>query len=228
MLDFHSHILPNLDDGSKSSEMSMQMLVMSAEQGVDRIVCTPHFYADEDYPDSFLRKRAESVERLKTFAPEFRRRNNFTRPLPKMYLGAEVYYFPSMSYCEDLPKFKITATDYVLVEPPMSAWKDAMLDEIAQAGDNFGFTPVIAHVDRYVSMLGDFSLFERVEERNMKIQVNAEFFLNPVTTKYALRMLNEGRIRFIGSDCHNLTSRPPKMGPVEEMTRNMGLKIPEL
>jgi len=227
LLDFHSHILPNLDDGSKSPEMSMQMLVASAEQGVDSIVCTPHFYADEEYPDSFLRKRTEAVERLKAFAPEFRRRNNFNLPLPRMYLGAEVYYFPSMSYCEDLPRFKITGSDYVLVEPPMSAWKDAMLDEIAQAGTNFGFTPVIAHVDRYVSMLGDFSLFDRVEQRKMKIQVNAEFFLDPVTAKYALGLLNEGRIRFIGSDCHNLTSRPPKMGAAAEQIRRVGLEVPE-
>ena len=205
----------------------MQMLVGCAGQGVTDLVLTPHFYPDEEYPDTFLKRRKKAVEELRAYAPQFRQQQNYYGPLPTLYLGAEVYYFPSMSCCEDLPEFKITATDYLLVEPPMMHWTDAILDEIEQAGENFNFTPVIAHVDRYMTMLEDFTLFDRLRERRMLIQVNADFFLNPAAVKYALTMLQEGRIRFIGSDCHNLTSRPPKLGLAAEIITNAGLQVPE-
>lgn len=45
MIDFHTHILPGIDDGSRSVEMTMQMLNAETEQGVTGIVATPHFYA---------------------------------------------------------------------------------------------------------------------------------------------------------------------------------------
>ena len=54
MIDFHSHILPGMDDGSSSPEESLAMLEVSAEQGVDEIFATSHFYPDEEDPASFL------------------------------------------------------------------------------------------------------------------------------------------------------------------------------
>lgn len=53
MIDFHSHILPAMDDGSRNIEESLQMLRMLQEQGVERVIATPHFYADENPPDVF-------------------------------------------------------------------------------------------------------------------------------------------------------------------------------
>ena len=65
MIDFHSHILPAMDDGSKNIEESLQMLRMLQEQGVERVIATPHFYADENPPDVFLRRRADAWEHLR-------------------------------------------------------------------------------------------------------------------------------------------------------------------
>ena len=48
MIDFHSHILPGIDDGSKNTQMSLAMIEEEKKQGVHTIVATPHFYADED------------------------------------------------------------------------------------------------------------------------------------------------------------------------------------
>ena len=58
VIDFHSHILPGIDDGSASVEQSIAMLRMEAEQGIDHVVATPHFYPQYDTPEHFLRKRA--------------------------------------------------------------------------------------------------------------------------------------------------------------------------
>ena len=58
--DFHSHILPGIDDGSDSLETSLAMLRMEAEQGISRVVATPHFYPRYDSPEHFLKRRAEA------------------------------------------------------------------------------------------------------------------------------------------------------------------------
>ena len=68
MIDFHNHILPGIDDGSRDSEMSLAMLRMEREQGVTEIVFTPHFYAQEDSVTHFIKKREHSVSRLEEAA----------------------------------------------------------------------------------------------------------------------------------------------------------------
>ena len=63
--DFHSHILPGVDDGSSSLEQSLQMLRMEAEQGIRHVVATPHFYARYDAPETFLEKRSRAEALLR-------------------------------------------------------------------------------------------------------------------------------------------------------------------
>ena len=57
MFDVHCHILPGIDDGSKNTDMSLVMIRRSVDQGVQGIVFTPHFYADMNSPETFLKKR---------------------------------------------------------------------------------------------------------------------------------------------------------------------------
>ena len=70
MIDFHSHILPEMDDGSKDAKMSLAMLQMEREQGVMEVVFTPHFYAQQDTVAHFLKKREQSVSRLEAAAQQ--------------------------------------------------------------------------------------------------------------------------------------------------------------
>lgn len=64
MIDFHSHILPGIDDGSASVEESLKLLEMLAEQGVKTVVATPHFYPDRTSVSDFLRRRDAAYQRL--------------------------------------------------------------------------------------------------------------------------------------------------------------------
>ena len=64
MIDFHTHILPKMDDGSKSTEESIAMLKMQAEQGIRWVVATPHFYAEHESPQDFLQRRNHSYQSL--------------------------------------------------------------------------------------------------------------------------------------------------------------------
>ena len=70
MIDLHSHILPEMDDGSKDAEMSHKMLDEMAAQGVKTVAATPHFYATRDLPEAFLERRAKAVERLGELRPD--------------------------------------------------------------------------------------------------------------------------------------------------------------
>ena len=216
MIDFHSHILPKMDDGPQKVSDCLTMLRRSFLQGVDAMVSTSHFYADEEYPRDFLRRRAKAYAVLQDamlMSPEV---------YPRIILGAEVLYFPGISEAEDIPSLFIGNTRTILIEPPMTPWSDMMLDEIARLGVNFDCIPVIAHVDRFMRYLRDDSLMDRVLQRDMRVQVNAEYFLNPETVEEAIENLCGDKIHLIGSDCHNLDSRAPNMGLAMKQARAFG------
>ena len=220
MVDFHSHVLPGMDDGAENVETSLRMLRESARQGVDVLFATSHFYADQEDPQRLLSRRAAAYEELCAETEKS------VQVYPDIYLGAEVLFFPGMSGAEELKKLTLGSTNCLLVEPPMMRWSDTMLDEIEQTGQNLSCIPVIAHIDRYMRMLGDDMLFERVKGRRMLIQVNASFFIHEDSRPTALKYLSEGRIHFMGSDCHNMTDRAPNLGAAAAAIRRAGVLKP--
>ena len=79
MIDFHSHILPGIDDGSRNVEESLLLMTEMREQGVSTVIATPHFYADEQPVDTFLRRRTEAYDHLMA---------RQTPDMPQIRLGA--------------------------------------------------------------------------------------------------------------------------------------------
>ncbi len=213
MIDFHSHFLPGIDDGSDCVETSLAMLRECQRQGVDVMFATPHFYADEDDPETFLHNRSRAYAELREAMEED------GGVFPEIYLGAEIYFFPGMSVAEELVQLSMGPTPFMIIEPPMIPWRNSMLDEIEQTGENLHRIPVVAHVDRYMRILRDPTLFDRLADRRMLIQVNASFFIHSDSARQALQYLRERRIHFIGSDCHNMEERAPNMGMAAETIR---------
>lgn len=218
MIDFHSHILPAIDDGARDVNMSLDMIAESKAQGVDVIVATPHFYADVDDPVSFVRRRKQAYNKLKT-AMDY-----YPDDYPEIILGAEVLYFPGMSDCNELSMLKIENTDAILIEPPMLTWSDFILDEIEAVGKNLHCIPVIAHIDRYMQVLGDNYIIDRLSGRRVLVQCNASFFVKPYMQSYAAEYLSDCRVHLIGSDCHNMTNRAPNMFYAQQTAYSWGLK----
>lgn len=219
LVDFHSHVLPGIDDGSASVEESMAMLRLEAEQGISHVIATPHFYAQHDAPEKFLRRREEAANMLDS---EMEGKEG----LPSLTLGAEVYFFPGMSDSEILPRLTVGQSRFILVEMPMADWSDRMLRELEHIHMKQGLVPILAHIDRYIRPLGANRLLQRLDSLPVVIQANASFFLHPTTRGLAVRMLREGRIQLLGSDCHNMTDRKPNLQSAEAfITRKFGSGI---
>ena len=216
MIDIHSHFLPAIDDGADNVRTSLFMLRESRRQGVDLIAATPHFYADEDDPESFLKRRDDAYARLQDAM------TTVHEDFPRILLGAEILYFPGMSVADELYELRIGGAPLLLIEPPMIPWSDSMLDEIELTGKNLRCIPVIAHVDRYMRMLRDNSLIDRLRERRVLVQVNADFFIRPQSRAFALELLRADRIHFIGSDCHDLRERGPNMREAADIIARSG------
>lgn len=212
VIDFHTHILPQIDDGSSSVEESIKLLRLEAEQGIQHVVATPHFYANHEFPEKFIEKRKEACEKLKeAIANE--------EGLPKVSVGAEVYFFEGMSDCEFLSQMAIEGTDCVMVEMPMSSWSERNLQELAGIRQKQKLTPIIAHLDRYAGFIRPRAVFDKVAQLPVLVQVNAGFFTRRSTRKLALRLLSEGKIHLIGTDCHNTETRKPQMSEALEIIR---------
>ena len=203
--DFHTHILPAVDDGSASLEESLAMLQLQAEQGISRVLATPHFYANHDTPERFLRRRARAVAALSEATAD-------QPQLPEVYIGAEVYFFPGMSDSDALNELTIHKKQYILLEMPFVEWTDQMYREIEAIYTKQGLIPVIAHVDRYIGPFSTHGIPERLSDMPVLVQANASFFLKPSTRRMAMRMLRHDQIHLLGSDCHNLTQRKPNLG----------------
>lgn len=212
MIDLHSHILPGVDDGSQSLEMSYAMLALLQQQGVELVVATPHFYAMKDTPENFLRRRAEAAAQLEN-----------GENMPAILLGAEVAYFDGMSNSDAMEKLRLGDTDLLLVEMPFGTWTGRMIKEICLLPLQTGLRPVLAHVERYRKR-DQLPKFKRqLLEQGVLLQCNAEAFVDRSTRRWALGQLKQGHIHFLGSDAHNLTERPPKLDQAAQIiTKKLG------
>lgn len=202
MLDIHSHILPKMDDGSSSVEESLKLLRTSAEQGITEIAATPHFYASQYSPQKFLERRATCAARLQ---------EALTPDLPRVYLGAEVCYFDGVSRIDELEALWIQNTNILLLEMPFAKWSRRMADEVAEIQNRRDTQVLLAHIERYLPFHNSDAL-QSLRAQGVKMQCNALFFLSWRTKRKAVKMLQRGEIDVLGSDCHNMTTRPPRLG----------------
>ena len=212
MIDFHSHILPGIDDGSANVETSFAMLQMEKEQGIRTVIATPHFDARFDDPEVFLAKREQAESSLRLAVAK-------EAGIPQVIPGAEVAFFRGMSHSEFLPHLTIGGSRCILVEMPPAPWPEEFYRELADIWNLRHLLPVIAHVDRYITPLRTFGIPERLGSMQVAVQANGTFFLEKRTAAMAMKMLKSGRIQVLGSDCHNMTDRKPNLGVAMERIR---------
>ncbi len=201
MIDLHTHILPCMDDGSAGVDESEKMLKELRSQGVELVVATPHYHAQNETPQEFLLRRQIAFEKMR-WQDE------------KILPAAEVAYFSGISRCEELPLLCIRGTRLVLLEMPFGAWNHATVEEVGMINRRLGLIPVLAHVDRYRELPNFKESVMNMLHDGILLQCNAQALLSPLSGRKWMRMICDGEIHFLGSDCHDMNRRPPNIGKV--------------
>ena len=216
LTDFHSHILPGMDDGSADVTMSLEMLRREGMQGIARVVATPHFYARYEDPMRFLDRREQAEQKLRAAMAE-------QSDMPELLMGAEVHYFRGIAESEILPQLAIRGTDSILVELPSGRWDDAVCRDLTDIWEKRGLTPIVAHIDRYIRPFQTHGIPKLLQQLPVLVQANAEFFLDRTTASMALKLLKADQIQLLGTDCHNLVDRVPNLGEtVSRIEKKLG------
>lgn len=212
MTDFHSHILPGIDDGSRNLEDTRLLLRQAKIQGLCNILATPHFYADRDSVDHFLAKRAAAMEALRGLEER-------EGPFPEIRAAAEVYYFPGMGNASMIPRLCMEGSNLLLLEMPFAQWTDSMYRDVEALVSKRGLTVLLVHVERFYDLQRDKSVWEAIFRLPVYAQINTGSLLRFRRRSFGLKFLKEGHPVVLGSDCHRPDSRPVNIAAGREVIR---------
>lgn len=214
-VDFHSHILPGMDDGSPDAGTSLQMLRSLRDQGVGRVVLTPHYYAHRNTVSSFLEKREAAFQRLLEAIGD--------EPMPELLLGAEVALEYDLEKHTDLKELCIEGTSFLMIELPIRHYSPWMLDKLVSVCYANESLPMIAHLDRYIDLYSSAQIEEIARDRDLILQINLSSLLKWSQRKRVLSWMDMGRVVVLGSDAHNMGLRAPRFDkPLKTMMKKLG------
>lgn len=194
LIDFHSHILPGIDDGSRNIEESLSILDIMAEDGVELVIATPHFYCHDISSEKFLERRNRAYEELKPhLKPEH----------PKILLGAEVLYSSKLVKDPLLEKLCIQGTDYLLLEMPYVRLTDSLIDVVEELVDSSRVNVLVAHIERYLHFTS-YSDLEKLMSLDVLGQLNSKSFSDRRSRKNCLKLIKDGFAHVLGTDYHRI------------------------
>lgn len=202
MIDFHSHMLPGIDDGAKDVDTSLKMLTISKKSGVETAILTPHCHPrSQEHIDRFLHRRKSSLDILSPLIQEQE------ESLPKIVPASEIRIYAGLHKYTNLEKLCIGDTNYILLEMPYEPWREYAFEEIYQLM-RLGFRPIMAHLDRF---LDQEHLFGEIFSLGALVQMNTSAFIDSKDRRKMVKFFDTGHIHVIGSDAHNLSDRMPNM-----------------
>lgn len=205
IIDFHSHILPKMDDGSKGLEMSQQMLRKMRADGTDLVFATSHFYEHREDGEHFLRRRAAAFHALEEARePDW----------PEIRLGAEVAFFSELPLqsSEILDGLCLQGTKTILIEMPFNTWSGYEVDALTSLTLDRGYQVLMAHFERFLDFGTSAEIWDRILQLPVTLQMNAGTLLPWLKRKKWLSYFADSPIPVLGSDSHNMETRAPNLG----------------
>jgi protein-tyrosine phosphatase len=207
MIDLHSHILPTIDDGARSLDVSVQMARIAVADGIHTMACTPHIYPGlylNDKPGiSRFRNALQGVLDLEKI------------PL-KLVVGADVHLVPDLlSGLRNGTIPTLNDSRYILLEPSHHVAPPRFADSIFQLVVA-GYTPVITHPERLTWIEGHYPVFVNLIQQGAWIQVTADALtglFGPRAKYWAEKFVGEGHTHILASDAHSNTKRTPRLSP---------------
>ena len=210
MIDIHTHVLPGIDDGSQSMDMSLEMLALSAESGVKTLVATPHC----NIPDEFENYADGELEALWDRLEWERERADIPIQLCK---GMEIYATPELPELLQQDRvWTLNGTRYFLMEFSFNEDPDFCMD-ILRSCEKAGFYPVIAHPERYFFVQDDPAIAYDWCTAGYGLQVNkgsllGRFGHGPLQT--ARLLMEHSLVACVASDAHRPNRRSTYMGEI--------------
>ena len=212
MIDFHNHIIPNLDDGSKSIEMSLEMLKEAQSQGITDVINTVHFQHPKMYAKNtsydFVINEVKKMEEIAKF-------NNIDI---KIHAASEVFFQFNLIEILDNPITTFGNNKYMLIEFQTLHLPKGYEEELFKLQLK-NITPIIAHPERYRPIQNDFLLAKKWVEKGYLIQIDCSSILGGFgkkTQTAAIKLLENGLCHLIGSDSHNNKKRNFLLKPTLE------------
>ena len=196
IVDFHSHILPGADHGSSSVETSLSQLNLAHNNGVTRIIATPHFYPHRHTLEQFLKRRENAWEQLSS---------SISEDLPTVKLGAEVLLCQGLENFKGIENLTLNGTNYMLLELPFSDFRNEYCDTVASLLKS-GFDIILAHVDRYPKE----NIERLIDVGVSKLQLNAESLAGFFKPKHLLSWASDNMVVALGSDIHGADEKAYK------------------
>ena len=210
-VDLHSHLIPGIDDGSKSMDESIELILALKVLGFTKLITTPHIMKHR-----FPNTSEVILSGLNHVREELKNREI------EISLEAASEYYLDEHLIELINKRDILTfgDNYLLFEMSYNL-KPLSLESTVYEMKIAGYKPVLAHPERYFFMHEDFSIYEKLKEQGVLFQVNLNsfggYYSKPVQ-KVAHRLMEKGWIDFIGSDTH-------KSSHVDHFTKNVNSKI---
>lgn len=215
MIDFHTHIIPNIDDGSRSIEETFNLIQEAQEAGFEGIVLTSHYienYYETDVPERDVWVKAIS-DNLKIKGIE-----------TNLYLANEIYMSDNMmNLLIDGKASTINNSSYVLFEMPLNAEPMNLYDVIYSLQEN-KLIPVLAHPERYSFVQKEPELINDLIEKGVLMQANYGSILGQYGEKAEIivrKFLEANMIHFLGSDVHRQNTIYKKIPEALEEIRNI-------
>ena len=215
MIDLHSHILPGIDDGASSLEMSLEMARMAVADGVHTMACTPHIYPGLYMNDAQGIRRAR--ERLQAALDLY-------RIALTLVDGADVHLVPGL--LEGLRAGVIPTlhgSRYVLLEPSHHV-RPPRLEESVFELVAAGYTPVITHPERLVWIEDHYEVFARLVRQGAWMQVTGGALTGQFGKRaryWGERLLGEGLVHLLASDAHTTGRRSPGLSQARAVAEHL-------
>ena len=199
--EMHSHVIWGVDDGAEKKAETFRMLKEAAEDGIGKIICTPHATPGVyEFPEEkFLAHFAE--------AEEFIRREGLDL---KLYMGAENLYTDNTPrLLREGRVMTLAGTKYVLVEfSPTDSWE--RICNALQKVAGCGHIPVIAHMERYPAIRKTEQVREIRSRFRARVQINARSLTRRLPLfrrRFINRLFREGLVDFVATDTHAAEGR---------------------
>lgn len=219
MVDFHSHILPGVDHGSKSLEVSLAQLELASKYGVKKIIATSHFYPHKHTVESFLNVRSKAFSELQ---------KNVLPHHPEIRLAAEVLMCEGIERLEGLRQLCLEGTDFLFLEIPYNDFSGSLIDSVRQIHKKGIAKVILVHPERYSP-----KIIEDFLNVGAELQINADVLNKFFIPRCVKSWLKQGKIVAIGSDIHGANANAyrkfsvaiKKLGRFKSYVRNASESI---